>query len=415
MISVNNLKTDSENDNENAGIPSFPLPNPTTSYVNDLDFFKDFENKFPAIFYNEAQTSKLDLLTELILSPQHIDEFNLNDKTSVSEYDEEEQNILYFNDLFPFNIIRPDNLKSEKDNNDNDIDMIQSSEDMAPLPPRKQRHTFLRYQGLEYTDEDIANFEERLERIYSREIHRVQVVDYQGMPELMRDGLFAMMVMEHRDDAGVVVFTSQARGRLFDTRRPQVRDLTLEFLSTLRFGEFILALELHTGEEIESPSFARYWSKSDRMIPEKGDLHDYWRGLNVRSVNVLYLLSQYLRRFTVGRKSGAHIYGGQFVARLAKHFGLLTAEILEGLMVIAPKLPIIDMGELVRLQICMEVDDTWAWVSIGPEKQPDAAAGAPRVGEDAPAVDEGNQAISKTMQAPQQPPPPPPAAAQTMP
>ncbi|GKD15388.1 hypothetical protein Tco_1199795 [Tanacetum coccineum] len=128
MISVNNLKTDSENDNENAGIPSFPLPKPTTSYVNDLDFFKDFENKFPAIFYNEAQTSKSDLLTELILSPQHIDEFNLNDKTSVSEYDEEEQNILYFNDLFPFNIIRPDNLKSEKDNNDNDIDMIQSSE-----------------------------------------------------------------------------------------------------------------------------------------------------------------------------------------------------------------------------------------------------------------------------------------------
>ncbi|GJS64303.1 hypothetical protein Tco_0678867 [Tanacetum coccineum] len=94
MISVNNLKTDSENDNENAGIPSFPLPKPTTSYVNDLDFFKDFENEFPAIVYNDAQTSKSDLLTDPILSPQHIDEFNLNDETSVSEYDEEEQNIL---------------------------------------------------------------------------------------------------------------------------------------------------------------------------------------------------------------------------------------------------------------------------------------------------------------------------------
>ncbi|GJX85367.1 hypothetical protein Tco_0336141, partial [Tanacetum coccineum] len=98
MISVNNLKTDSKNDNENAGIPSFLLPKPTTSYVNDLDFFKDFENEFPAIVYNDAQTSKSDLLTEPILSPQHIDEFNLNDETSVSEYDEEEQNILYFND-----------------------------------------------------------------------------------------------------------------------------------------------------------------------------------------------------------------------------------------------------------------------------------------------------------------------------
>ncbi|GKF88876.1 hypothetical protein Tco_0262839, partial [Tanacetum coccineum] len=108
---------------------------------------------------------------------------------------------------------------------------------MPPLPPREQRHPFLRYQGLEYSDADIADFEERLERIYNREIHRVQVVDFQGMPELMRDGFFTRMVMEHRDDAGVVVFTSQAWGRLFDTRGPLVWELILEFFSMLRFGE----------------------------------------------------------------------------------------------------------------------------------------------------------------------------------
>ncbi|GKG52966.1 hypothetical protein Tco_0550078, partial [Tanacetum coccineum] len=43
---------------------------------------------------------------------------------------------------------------------------------MAPLPPREQRHLILSYQGLEYTDVDIADFEERLERIYGRGIHR---------------------------------------------------------------------------------------------------------------------------------------------------------------------------------------------------------------------------------------------------
>ncbi|GKE13925.1 hypothetical protein Tco_1421502, partial [Tanacetum coccineum] len=128
MIYVNNLKTDSEKDNEKTGVPSFPPPKPTTSYIDDLYFFNDFENEFPAIVYNDAQTSKSDLLTEPNLSPQHIDEFNLNDETSMSEYDEEEQNILYFNDIFPLNIIRPDDLNSEKDNNDNDIDIIQSSE-----------------------------------------------------------------------------------------------------------------------------------------------------------------------------------------------------------------------------------------------------------------------------------------------
>ncbi|GKE02884.1 hypothetical protein Tco_1390867 [Tanacetum coccineum] len=75
MISVNNLKTDSENDYEKV-MPSIPSPKPAISCFDDLDFFNDFENEFPAIVYNDAQTSKSDLLTEPILSPQHIDEFN---------------------------------------------------------------------------------------------------------------------------------------------------------------------------------------------------------------------------------------------------------------------------------------------------------------------------------------------------
>ncbi|GKC38432.1 hypothetical protein Tco_1050816 [Tanacetum coccineum] len=128
MIFVNNLKTDSENDNEKAGIPSFLPPKPTISYVDDLDFFKDFDNEFPAIVYNDAQTSKSDYLTEQTLSPQHNNEFDLNNETSLSEYDEVGQNVLYFNDLFPFNVIHPDDLKSNKDNDNNKIDIIQSSE-----------------------------------------------------------------------------------------------------------------------------------------------------------------------------------------------------------------------------------------------------------------------------------------------
>ncbi|GJV57061.1 hypothetical protein Tco_1458066 [Tanacetum coccineum] len=103
IISVNDLKTDSENDNDKVNMPLLPSPKPTVSYFDDLDFFKDFENEFSAIVYNDAQTSKSDLLTEPILNPQHIDEFNLKDETSLSECDEEEQNVLNFNDLFPFN------------------------------------------------------------------------------------------------------------------------------------------------------------------------------------------------------------------------------------------------------------------------------------------------------------------------
>ncbi|GKB52155.1 hypothetical protein Tco_0902908, partial [Tanacetum coccineum] len=184
----------------------------------------------------------------------------------------------------------------------------------------------------------------------------------------------------------------------------------------------MLPLGLHTEEEMESHDFARYWSESERMILGKGGLHDYWRdiltdgdflgpppsytlirdpvlrlchrmmahnipgriqapekvtvtdlfylrGLDVGSVNIPYLLARYLMRFAAGRKSGAHISRGQFVARLVEHFGLLTAEILGGLT----------------------LDDTWAWVAMRPERQPDVAAGALAVAEDAPAVDEGDQ------------------------
>ncbi|GJS17281.1 hypothetical protein Tco_0411753 [Tanacetum coccineum] len=136
IISVNDLKTDSENDNEKVNMPSFPSPEPTVSCFDDLDFFKDFENEFPAIVYNDALTSKSDFLTEPTVSPQHIDEFNLKDETSLSECDEEEQNVLNFNDLFPFNVIYPNDSKSDKDNDDDKVDIEHSSGDLSvkPLP-----------------------------------------------------------------------------------------------------------------------------------------------------------------------------------------------------------------------------------------------------------------------------------------
>ncbi|GJY56065.1 hypothetical protein Tco_0455180 [Tanacetum coccineum] len=90
IISVNNLKTYSANDNDKINMPLLPLPEPTVSCLNDLDYFKDLENEFSAIVYNDAPTSKSNLLTEPILSPQHIDEFDLNDETSLSGCNEEE-------------------------------------------------------------------------------------------------------------------------------------------------------------------------------------------------------------------------------------------------------------------------------------------------------------------------------------
>ncbi|GJW53820.1 retrotransposon protein, putative, ty1-copia subclass [Tanacetum coccineum] len=57
-------------------------------------------------------------------------------ETSLSECDEEEQNVLYFNDLFPFNVIYPDDSKSDKDNDNDKIDIKHSLGDLSiePLP-----------------------------------------------------------------------------------------------------------------------------------------------------------------------------------------------------------------------------------------------------------------------------------------
>ncbi|GKD50692.1 hypothetical protein Tco_1279668 [Tanacetum coccineum] len=122
---------DSENDNDKVNVPLLPSTEPEDSYSNDLDFFKDFKNEFPAIIYNDALMSKSDFLTEHIISPQHTDEFN--NETSLSECDEKEQNILYFNGYFFLCDLSVD-LKSDMGNDNDKIDIEQPLGDMSVIP-----------------------------------------------------------------------------------------------------------------------------------------------------------------------------------------------------------------------------------------------------------------------------------------
>ncbi|GJZ57462.1 hypothetical protein Tco_0612956 [Tanacetum coccineum] len=279
---------------------------PTVSYFDDLDYLKDFENEFPAIVYNDALTSKSDFLTEPTVNPQHIDEFN---ETSLSVYDEEEQN--------------------EKLVSKNGYDVF----DMT-LPPR---------------DRDIS-------------ILGLRVWSIQGLIDLMAEGLSARMLMEHKDAQGQSVFTNRAWKRLFEVRGPLVHELILDVFSTFRFGEAVLdldtagALQFQLGG-VESASqildkgdlsaylvgisyagdflgtSPSYTSIRDlrlklchRLIacsisgrshaPEKVTMTDlfYLRGMDVGSVNIPFLLDRYLRMFASGRKRGAMISRGRFVA-----------------------------------------------------------------------------------------------------
>ncbi|GKB31190.1 hypothetical protein Tco_0870591 [Tanacetum coccineum] len=227
---------------------------------------------------------------------------------------------------------------------------------------------------------DVLDFEMKLGKIYRKEVHKVQVFNFGGLTDLMAEELSGRMLMEHRfgeavldlDTVGALQF------QLGGVRR------------RMSWREFILGMGLHAVEEIESFRFGAYWAESARQGGSECLLErDFicWRfpwhnpGVDVGSVNIPYLLARYLRLFASGRKQGAMISGGQFVARLAKHFGLLTKERLEGLTVIVRDLLEIDMDEL-----------------------PVATAGAFEIAEGASDVVEGDQAISTPVQVPQPPP-----------
>ncbi|GJZ30409.1 hypothetical protein Tco_0575456 [Tanacetum coccineum] len=200
------------------------------------------------------------------------------------------------------------------------------------LPPREQRHPFLKYDGLQYTEADIEDFEMRLTRIYRSEADSARQIPDKGD---LRD--YWIGISSTRDFLGT------------NPSYTAIRD------PILRLYHRLIAFSI-VGRS---------------QAPEKVTVTDlfYLRGIYIGSINVPYLLDRYLRLFAAGRKSEAHISGGQFIARLAKHFRLLTVKILQGLTVIAPKILIINMAEL-----------------------PDVAVSAPGVAQDAPIVDEGGQA-----------------------
>ncbi|GKE98042.1 hypothetical protein Tco_0021393, partial [Tanacetum coccineum] len=172
------------------------------------------------------------------------------------------------------------------------------------LPPCDKRHQYLRYEGLQYTYADIADFEMRLARIYKREVHRVHVFDFEGLPDLMAEGLSARMLMEHKDAQGI----------------PDKGDLRDYWIGISSAGDFLDISPSYTS--VRDPILRL----CHRLIacsiagrsqaPEKVTVTDlfYLRGMDVGSVNVPYLLARYLRLFAAGRKSRDLISGGQFVA-----------------------------------------------------------------------------------------------------
>ncbi|GJR81048.1 hypothetical protein Tco_0151833 [Tanacetum coccineum] len=253
-----NLKTDYEDENDKVNMPSSPSLEPTIGYFDDLDFFKDFENEFPAIVYND----------------------------------------LYY--------------------------------------------------------------EQRLETIWGRPVNWVHVLNFARLKDGMRQTLGDRLSMVYAE-----------------VREPLVMEFMLKFFSTRRMSDTEMGLDVADTLYFQlEPGFRAYWSGSERVIPDKGDLRVYWieissdRDFLGPAPSYVHIIDHYLFRHAKGRKSGARLSGGHVIGRLTSHFGLVG-----------------DHGLKERQQV--------------------AAVGAPRAAEDAPAADEGAQAVPAPVQAPQSPPPAP--------
>ncbi|GKD03118.1 hypothetical protein Tco_1178092, partial [Tanacetum coccineum] len=275
---------------------------------------------------------------------------------------------------------------------------------MAPLPTADQRYLWLRLRGFDSRDE-AGSGREIEDGIYWGE--GAEFLSTCRMSDTMMD----------LDAAGTLCF--QLGG----------------FRRRMSWRQFILALGLQTEQEMAEGRFGDYWAESDRLIPDKGDLRDYWlqissdrdflgpvpsyapekvtsidlfylRRMDHGTVNVPHLLAQYLFRYAEGRKSIARLSGGHFIGRLAAHFGLVSDEGLRGLQVVSRELPLIDLHELGRLHISTRYGDTLAWVAPRPERQQVSAAGASEADEAGKAAEEVAPEIPAP--APAQAPPPAP-------
>ncbi|GJS60251.1 hypothetical protein Tco_0655035 [Tanacetum coccineum] len=194
-----------------------------------------------------------------------------------------------------------------------------------------------------------------------RQVNRVHVLDFAGLTEEIGETLTDRIRMVYTGEEGQIGFEANWSGAWRE------RSLIRGILGNIDFRFHLIGT---------------FWASSSYNI-----IRDPIGG--VTTVDILTSIS---------------VRSGTLEGRLAEHVCLVSDDGIMGLSMIAHVLPVIDLDELVKLNICVRLGDTWAWVAPGPEMQPITAAGALEVTEGALDVDEGAQAVPGLVQAPQPPP-----------
>ncbi|GJT73589.1 hypothetical protein Tco_1032875 [Tanacetum coccineum] len=132
------------------------------------------------------------------------------------------------------------------------------------------------------------------------------------------------------------------------------------FRKRMTWRQFILALGLHT--ELEMAEARDYWMEISSGKDFLGSTPSY------------VLIRDPMRRLY--HRMIAYSISGHFIGAFFGYaFGLVSDEGLRGLQVVTRELPLIDLHELGRLNICTRYGETWTWVAHGLERQQAAAAG----------------------------------------
>nr|GEW28848.1 hypothetical protein [Tanacetum cinerariifolium] len=131
-------------------------------YHEDIDYFKEFETYFLAIVFNDAVTTDHKISSEPMRPRKEKKKIYNSNKESTIHFSalEREGRVTHeiqFMDLIFSAFLLPDTCGN-------------FNKDMAPPPPRAQRHQWLRYEVEGYTNEIILDFEERLGMIFGRQI-----------------------------------------------------------------------------------------------------------------------------------------------------------------------------------------------------------------------------------------------------
>nr|GEV23798.1 putative reverse transcriptase domain-containing protein [Tanacetum cinerariifolium] len=261
-------------------------------YCEDFNSFTDFEADFLAIVYNDALTSKENVLSKPTVSIYDAIKTDLDFSISFFDSEEEDYTFICDKDSLSYKLIPVDDLKLEPEKDHVEINIESCSETLNHL---------IMLSAYAITK---ARYD------FGRQVYRVHVLDFVRLTDEMRGTLTNRLRMVYTGDEGQELFTSHAWRRLFEIKGPG-----------------------HAPKKVTGTNLF------------------YLRSMDQETANVPYLLAQSLFRHVKGRKSGANMSRGYFIGHLANHFGLVSDEGLMGLSMITRVLLVIDLHELSKLNL----------------------------------------------------------------